>query len=258
MLTVNYDNTDYTLFWNDISKLVKFAVMHTRWPMKQLLLDSGEIKLNEDYFTKEIFFHCLKNTYTSYCNTYLPFIPKSAKKIISVGSGISIFELIVSKYCTDSTMYLLDKSEISSNEQIHNFSESNKFGFYNSWDVVYDAIDASNLDKNRFIFLDPDDDWCDDADVVMGIYSWCWAFPFEVYAEKLLKSLKIGGTLILEIQNPPDLRDVPSQISELMGDSLIFHVGKKIEAIAQEQENKKFNINSNNEYGGLYVWTRKK
>jgi hypothetical protein len=258
MLTVNYDNTDYTLFWNDIPKLVKFAVIQTRWPMKQLLLELGEIKLNEDFFTKEIFLECLKETNQNYCNSYLPFIPKSAKKIISVGSGISVFELIVSKYCTDSTMYLLDKSEISSNEQIHNFSESNKFGFYNSWDVVHDAIDASNLDKNRFIFLDPADDWCTDADVVMGLWSWCWAFPFEEYAEKLLKSLKIGGTLILEIKNPPDLRDVSSQISELMGGPPIFHNGKKIEGLTPENQNKKFSLNSNNEYGGLYVWTRKK
>ena len=114
------------------------------------------------------------------------------------------------------------------------------------------------VDKNRFIFLDPADDWCTDADVVMSVFSWCWEFPFEAYAEKLSKSLKIGGTLILEIRIPPDLRDVPSQISELMGGPPIFLRGKNVESLATENQSKKFNLNSNNEYGGLYVWTRKK
>ena len=99
-------------------------------------------------------------------------------------------------------------------------------------------------------------------DIVTSAWSWCWHYPFEVYADKLLKSLKIGGTLMLTMQNPPDLRDVPKKISELLGSEPIYYERHHISTACNDDlDNTGKPIHryadSNNEYGGFYVWIRK-
>jgi hypothetical protein len=266
MVTVTHENKQYTLVWNDIPNLVKYAVSQNFSVCnltRDAIVEAGQnIKFTE-VFTKEIFFRKFTNVTQTSFNNYINFISPSNKKIISVGSGISTVELIISQYATESQIFLLDKSELSRGpDKVYDkesyFSETNNHGFYNSWDVVKDAIKNSDLNSSRYVFLDPIDDWPIDVDVIMSLYSWCWHYPFEVYSEKMLNSLKIGGTLILEIQNPPNFRDVSKQISELLGGDPIFLQKKYIKQSDNVSEGNKKNLDSTNCFGGLYVWTRKK
>jgi hypothetical protein len=244
MIILTYDNSEYTLDWSDLSTLREFII----W-------QHGISYENSD----KIFLQQLTGKIQWYCDTYLRFIPKNTKKIISVGSGASIFELILSKYCTDSTIFLLDKSEIIPGEGDKNnsFSETNSQGFYNSWKIVHDAIKTSNLNEDSFVFLDPVDEWETDIDVIMSTASWCWHYPFEFYADKLFKSLKIGGSLILEIQNTPNFRDIPKIISEMLGSDPIYQ--QRYSLIGSNfNPNQRRNVDVNNEIGGEYAWIRKK
>lgn len=242
MINLTYKNAEYSLAWSDLETL------------RQYLIWQHGIEYE---VTDEIFLQQLTKKIQEYCNKYLQFIPTNSKKIISVGAGASILELIVSKYCTDAKIFLLDKSELNTkNEgQENSFSEINSHGFYNSWEIVNDGIKTSNLNKDSFIFLDPVDDWETDIDVVISTFSWCWHYPFEFYADKLLKSLKIGGTLILEIQNPPNLRNVPKMISELLGSEPWYQ--QRYDLIGDTFDHKRRNVDSNNHFGGFCVWTRK-
>ena len=241
MITLTYKNVDYAICWNNLSTLKKYVSFQHGFDSKS----------PDDVFLKK-----LTSKMQSYCDTYLRFIPVNSKKIVSVGSGASTFELMLSKYCIDSKIFLLDKSEniLGVGERKDSFSETNSQGFYNSWEIVYDAIKTSNLNENSFVFLDPEDDWDNDLDVVISLASWCWHYPFEFYADKLLKSLKIGGTLILEIQNTPDFRDVPKLISELLGSDPVYQ--ERYPHTPNFQLRK--NVDLKNEEGGLYVWFRKK
>jgi SAM-dependent methyltransferase len=241
MITLTHKNVNFSFSWSNFSELKKYVSF-------QHGFDS---KLPDDVFLQK-----LTNKIQSYCDIYLRFIPVNSKKIISVGSGASTFELILSKYCIDSKIFLLDKSEIilGFGEKENSFSESNSQGFYNSWEVVHDAIKTSNLNSNSFAFLDPEDDWDEDIDVVISLASWCWHYPFEFYADKLLKSLKIGGSLILEIQNTPDFRDVPKLISELLGSDPAYQERYPHTPNCRLRKN----VDLKNEEGGLYVWVRKK
>jgi SAM-dependent methyltransferase len=243
MITLTYENIDYMIYWNDPLNLKNYVSCQHGFDPKS---------------SDNVFFQRLTKTMQAYCDKYLQFIPVNSKKIISVGSGASTFELILSKYCIDAKIFLLDKSELNTTTEgkEKSFSENNNHGFYNSWEVVHDAIKTSNLNKDSFIFLDPADEWETNMDVVISVSSWCWQFPFEFYADKLLKSLKIGGTLILEIQNPPDLRDVPKMISELLGSDPTHQIRYNI--LDDQYDRSRRNVDSDNNFGGFYVWTRKK
>ena len=248
MITITYKNSNYSVDWSDHANLMYFTKQQR---------DNFEV-------ADEFFFQLLTEKLQQDCDKYLDFIPKHSKKIMSVGSGVSIIELILSQYCTNAKIFLLDKSVITAGDRTTNpssFSENNNHGFYHSWDVVTDAIKTSNLNEDRFVFLDPSDDWESDIDVVFSAWSWCWLYPFEVYSEKLLKSLKIGGTLILEIQNPPNLHDVPKTISELLGSEPSYCKRYNSQANRILKKNgviRQLNIDSNKQRGGFYVWTRVK
>jgi hypothetical protein len=271
MIQITKDNRTYSLDWNDIHNLVRYAVAQNyslcTLARDEIFKNASDVKLNSDTFTKEIFFENLQKTVQNYINIYTQYIPTTAKRIVSVGSGISNCELILSQMIPESELFLVDKQELKSFEgyltqenKISLLTKEDYFSanqFYHSWDVVSDAISASNLNKDRYNFLSPDDDWPNDIDVAMSLYSWCWNYPFEMYSERLLKGLKIDGTLILEIQNLPNNMDQPKIISEAMGSEPIIHqLYKQVTYLGYSNVHR--NVDENNIWGGLYIWKRKR
>jgi hypothetical protein len=271
MIQITKDNITYSLEWNDISNLVKYAVAQNyslcTLPRDEIFNNATDIKLNSDSFTKEMFFEKLQETVQNYINRYTQYIPTNTKKIVSVGCGISNCELILSQMFSESELFLVDKDQLTPFEGYPTqeskqsmltkkdyFSDNQ---FYHSWDVVSDAISASNLNKNRYNFLSPDDNWPTEVDVAMSLYSWCWNYPFEMYSNRLLNSLKIDGTLILEVQNLPDNFDQLKTISAAMGSEPIIHELYK-QSPYLGYSNLHRNVDENNVWGGLYIWKRKR
>ena len=272
MIQITKDNLNYSLSWNDIPNLVRYAVAQNyslcTLPREEIFKNASNIKLNSDTFTEEIFFGNLqKIVQLNYIDRYTQYIPKDTKKIISVGCGISNYELLLSKIYTGLELFLVDKHQLNTFEgyptqktKLSILTKEDYFSsgqFYHSWDVVSDAIEASNLNKEKYNFLNPEDNWPADVDVVMSLYSWCWNYPFEMYSDRLLNSLKIDGTLILEIQNLPNDFEQQKRISEILGSEPTIHQIYK-QAPHTGYSNIHRNLNENNEWGGLYIWKRKR
>ena len=81
------------------------------------------------------------------------------------------------------------------------FSPNEAHGFYHSWGPVADAIQTSKFNHSDFTFLEPDDLWPKDLDLITSFGSWCWHYDLETYWRKAKESLKIGGKIYLEISN---------------------------------------------------------
>ena len=117
-------------------------------------------------------------------------------------------------YIPNSTFYLLDDTgEWPAELHPASIAFSENHPFYHSWDVVKDAINTSDFDKNRFHFLNPESIFPEDADLIMSSASWCWHYSKDQYWDRVMKSLKVGGKLLLDIRILPD-RDIINEISE--------------------------------------------
>ena len=217
-------------------------------------------------------------------NDILRFVPhidrSSVKKIVSVGSGISTTELLLMQYFSNSEIFLIDKEEISRPELLPDGectpeiyrNRDNPRGFYHSWSVTEDAIKTSNLDKSRIHFLNPDDAWPDNVDLVLSSYSWCWAYLREVYWERAMRSLNIGGTLLLDIYRLEDT-DVANEISVELGSQperveYLNTKTNKFKSVSPKLKDNEsapddyfvqfFNPDIDGVYGGRYSWIRRK
>lgn len=175
----------------------------------------------------------------------------SAKKVVDVGSGVAVTDLIASSLNPDAEFYLVDKSE--NTRQMNGKYYQEFHGHYNSWDVVKDCITLSGLNKDKFHFLDPVDEWPDDIDLVLSTYSWCWHYPKETYWDKVMRKLRVGGTLALDVLYLPD-RDTVSEITEAMKSEPRFIAANYSIHMNHVKDQL---IYKNNAPGGFYVWNRK-
>ena len=140
-------------------------------------------------------------------------LPKGAK-IVDIGSGVSITDLLLYSYVPDSVFFLVDKNaDWDSKLDPATVSYTELHPHYNSWDTVFDAIETSNFNKTRFNMLSPDDDFPEDTDLIMSSYSWCFHYPKEIYWQKVKNSLKAGGKLCLDVRLLHE-RDMIQEISE--------------------------------------------
>ena len=148
-------------------------------------------------------------------DSLLTFDIKDGSKIVDIGCGAAVVDLLLYSYVPNSTFYLIDKEAewpggTTTPLAVH-YTEDHPF--YHSWSVVDDAIKTSDFDRNRFNFLNPHDAFPEDVDLIMSSASWCFHYSKDQYWSRVLKSLKIGGKLFLDIRLLPD-RDIINEISE--------------------------------------------
>jgi SAM-dependent methyltransferase len=132
--------------------------------------------------------------------------------ILDIGCGVAVIDLLLAQYLPKSKFYLLDREGFSFRPGIY---YDRDYPEYNSWEPVYDAINATGLNPERFTMLSPKDSWPDQVDVITSYLSYCWHYPKEVYWNRVMSSLKIGGKLILDVRSLSD-RNVIDEISEDM------------------------------------------
>ena len=180
------------------------------------------------------------------------------KTVLDVGSGISIIDLCLSQLIEDSTFYLLDKSLDKGLENFNKFMAfENANMFYNSWNVVNDCINSSDLDLTKFVMLSPEDNWPSNIDLVMSHASWCWHYPKDVYWQKTLDNLKVGGCLVLGVLNEKD-KQVDKEIStEFNSAPVVLPILADYWIKSNHWYLDKFDLRENT-VGSYYGWVRKK
>lgn len=139
-------------------------------------------------------------------------------RILDIGAGMSVIDLLLYSYVPNSKFYLLDRTSDFTEEIgtiLPKIAYATDYPFYHSWAPVIDAIVTSGFSTDRFTFLDIADKFPEDLDAVTSYLSWCFHYPKEAYWDKAYNSLKVGGKLILDVRTLND-RDVTGEISEQM------------------------------------------
>ncbi len=187
-VTLNTDKGPITVKWKNVQALAANWFMQTGSWMK-----SPNLQTFFDFFPMWVNYNWWQNNQR---NVYeLP----SGSTIIDIGSGSSVFDLLLHKYIPDSKFYLVDRNNFITANTTAKYPTKDNPCWLHSWNIVEDAIQSSNIDRSKFTFLDVDDDWNVEADMITSYMAWCMHFPKEVYWPRVLKSLKIGGRLLVDI-----------------------------------------------------------
>jgi hypothetical protein len=139
--------------------------------------------------------------------------------ILDIGSGLAVVDLLLASYLPRSKFYLLDKEGFEFYPGVyydHNYPE------YNSWQPVHDAIRSTGFDASRFTLMSPTDQFPEQVDCITSYLSWCWHYPKDIYWDRVMSSLKVGGKLILDVRTLPD-RDIIAEISKDMNSEPVAH-----------------------------------
>ena len=206
MLTIEYLGQIIELEWTDLINFKKYAAAQ-----------SDGLYGWDNYDTDEKFsLGNLEARLTRMCVKKIPLLQLNDSggplKIVDIGSGIGMIDLILSNVFPSADFYLIDKTELDLNIPGRWFSIDHPY--YNSWNVTEDGIRSSAIDRNKFHLMSPTDPWPGQVDVVMSHISWCWHYLKDVYWAKVIDNLKIGGVLLLDIFNQVDQSSL-SMISEI-------------------------------------------
>lgn len=241
-ITINNGTDTLSLSWKDISELRK-------WSRMQLGEAYFPNSLSNEEFMK-LFEKRIQNNWKRIASNV---DVSKLKKVIDIGSGVSVPDLLASKFNPTAEFYLVDKSEYS--RAYNGIYYQDVHGHYNSWNVVDDCINSSSLDRSKFNFLDPNDSWPSDVDLILSTFSWCWHYPKETYWNKVMASLKVGGILLVDVLNLAD-RDVVQEISNELGSEPT--VISKMKMDAHLNPFKDHLVVKDGTYGGFYLWIRSK
>ena len=195
-------------------------------------------------------------------NNFIQSVDKSSTilsddaKILSIGSGASTLELVLSQYYSKSTFHLVDKEEFTLTTDSRLFTDNKKHSntvFQNSWAPLLDGLTTNKINNTRFNLLSPTDCWPSEIDWIDSMWSWGWHYNFPEYIQKSFDSLKIGGKLRLSILTLPEsskqfIEDITTKFNS--SPPLIQSV------VIPATYRSKLQFPYSDQTGGIYIWTK--
>lgn len=243
ILNIPSDNSELIIKWNNDDDVIKYLSWQRETAFRNISKENFESHLNKIY--SSWWQGCIKTgIYKG-----LPASPR----ILDVGSGLAIFNLLAYQHLGHAKIFLLDKEEISHSGVY--FSPQTPHGFYHNWNPVKDAINTTQIPIDDIIFMSPEDNWPSDLDLITSYGSWCWHYELDTYWKKAKESLKIGGKITLEISNNVlQYENVVKRISEEFNSYPILH----LDIEKSNDEFFKDCIVNNNVIGKKCSWIRRK
>ena len=210
-LTIPSDRGDLTVKWSDVNELAKWSNMQ------------AGLYLQNQTSSLQLFFEHFPRWYNMFWGQrhrqgIFNGIPDGSK-IIDIGSGVGVIDLLLYSYIPNSKFWLIDKEGFAFKPGVYydpNYPE------YNSWAPVVDAISTSGFDPDRFTMQGPDVAFPEDVDCITSYLSWGWHYPKDTYWKQVMGSLKTGGRLVMDIRVLAD-RDVVGEITEDMKSEPMLH-----------------------------------
>jgi hypothetical protein len=226
--TVLSDKGPLTVKWNDVQKLAAAWLIQTGGG------GSGVYNLN-NFFNN---FTALHNRMWQLNYNFGIYDLPDNPIIADVGAGTASMDMFAHQYLPESKFYLIDKKDWDISD-IDSIVPLNNFCWKQDWGVVEDAIKNSHYDRNNFVFLSETEDWNFEADLITSYMAWGMHFHKSSYWEQCLKSLKIGGKLVLDI-NSNWLDSFTEQIDEELGFNhvIMFSYSDKMISLNQEDHRK--------------------
>lgn len=145
---------------------------------------------------------------------YTPILERSLKyldtdkvlKILDIGAGNSIIDIVLAKVHPYASFILLDGDEWNNNPNLH----SSEFKPYNHWQHVISLIDENELDSTRFRFVGLDYLFDETVDYIISYGSCGLHYPIQTYTDKISSAISSDGYIAIG-----PILNVNSQIESL-------------------------------------------
>lgn len=244
-LTINSNKGPLSVSWKDVETLALYASTQAGFYLQD---SKDHLELHHTHFRL-----WNQRFWDQRYNQGVFDINQNAK-IVDIGAGVAVVDLLLYSYVPNSQFYLIDENtwSITPDNTPPYVSFSKTYPVYNSWSPVIDAIESSGFDSSRFTMLSPADKFPTDVDIVTSYLSWCFHYPKETYWDKVMGSLKVGGKLVLDVRPLHD-RDVIGEISEELKATPIKFPFPKLPSYADTFLNVDPNIT-----GYRCLWTKNK
>lgn len=202
-LTVHSDRGPLNVSWSDVLELARWhnmqAGLYIKGPKNTLQLFFENFpKWNQDFWVGRHKFGTFD-------------LPNNAK-IVDVGCGVAVVDMLLASYLPESTFCLIDANESTWGPSVYYTKD---YPVYNSWAPIEDAIATTGFDRKRFTIQGPGTQFPEDVDCITSYFSWCFHYPKDTYWEQAYGSLKKGGKLVLDVRLLND-RDTIGEITEQM------------------------------------------
>lgn len=135
-------------------------------------------------------------------NIFSKHIPNTVKKWMDIGCGLGLINIFIHKKIPNGIMYLLDKTLLEKDKRLIGYDSVQTFGFYNSLEAAKELLISNNVKEENIHLVTPDNISIpdNDLDLVLSRFSWCFHYPYSVYADIVHSKLVSGGRLILDVR----------------------------------------------------------
>jgi ubiquinone/menaquinone biosynthesis C-methylase UbiE len=138
-------------------------------------------------------------------DTYKDFLPENLGTVVDIGSGIGVQNILLREKFPDSYIQMIDKTR-EENEIWYGFKE--KGAFYNSMTAAERLMKANDCAKNmNFQEVTPNNQICmkdNSVDLVTSFISWGFHYPVETYLDEVIRVMKPGASLIIDVRHNTD------------------------------------------------------
>jgi SAM-dependent methyltransferase len=156
-----------------------------------------------------------------------PYLPAAPRTIVDIGCGIAAIDAMLFHHYdrpTNLTFILVDRSQVE--EKVH-YGFQSRGAFYNSLEAAKNCLVLNGVPEHNVVLKEAGDSIQiapeGSVDLVISIISWGFHYPVDTYLTEVLRILKPGGSLILDVRRNTGglelLHDHFDTVSEVAGAS---------------------------------------
>lgn len=132
--------------------------------------------------------------------TYAKYLPKKCESIVDIGCGIGIQNIPLLEKYPNAELLMIDKTKTEENIW---YGYQNEGAFYNNLELAYKTMIDNKFTNVRMqqakdgLIAAPDNS----VDLVTSFISWGFHYPVETYLKEVIRVMKPGATLIVDVRH---------------------------------------------------------
>lgn len=201
---VIFQRTQYLFFRRNrfVQKAIKLIPRRLAYAIESLFSNFNLSVSIESFFTHGTVEKLLTGEMCFEYNSMKDFLPKNAKSILDIGSGVAAIDVLLYRHYDEykPSIYLLDKTEMPSKVY---YSFKSKGCYYNSLPLSKKLLIDNGIPSHKVFTEEAKDNKIDfnaRFDLVVSLISWGFHYPVSTYLDQVYEKLNIGGALVMDVR----------------------------------------------------------